>query len=73
MGTAFLSLAPLLAYKLAMFNLVFVNNEASIILWRKLGFKEIGRVPKAGKLKSSKDLVDAIMFLYDFETNKNEQ
>jgi ribosomal protein S18 acetylase RimI-like enzyme len=70
MGTMFLTLAPLLSYKLAMFNLVFVNNEASISLWRKLGFKEIGRVPKAGKLKGSNDLVDAIMFLYDFN---NEQ
>jgi hypothetical protein len=32
-----------------------------------LGFKEIGRVPKAGRLSGKDQLVDAIMFYYDFE------
>ncbi|KAJ3412564.1 hypothetical protein HDV05_000598 [Chytridiales sp. JEL 0842] len=31
------------------------------------GFREIGRVPKVGRLKGQDKLVDAIMFHYDFE------
>jgi enoyl-CoA hydratase len=66
MGKAFIQLAPLLGYQGSMFNLVFASNVASIQLWRSLGFKEIGRLPKAGRLKSQNELVDAIMFYYDF-------
>ncbi|KAI9203161.1 acyl-CoA N-acyltransferase [Polychytrium aggregatum] len=68
MGRAFVKIAPSLGYKASMFNLVFANNVASVELWRSLGFKEIGRVPKAGRLKGSDELVDAIMFYYDFES-----
>ncbi|ORX94482.1 acyl-CoA N-acyltransferase [Basidiobolus meristosporus CBS 931.73] len=67
MAEAFLKVAPALGYQASMFNLVFVNNHASIRLWRRLGFQEIGRIPKAGRLKGSpEELVDAIMFYYDF-------
>jgi L-amino acid N-acyltransferase YncA len=65
MGQAFLQLAPLCGYKQAMFNLVFVSNEASVRLWRTLGFKEIGRLPNAGRLKDEQ-LHDAIMFYHQF-------
>ena len=56
-----------------MFNLVFESNTASIKLWRRLGFKEIGRVPKAGRLRgqgtdNNEGYVDAIQFYWDFET-----
>ncbi|CAO3636057.1 unnamed protein product [Mucor hiemalis] len=70
MGEAFKVLVPAIGYKASMFNLVFENNPASIAIWRKLGFQEVGRVPNAGRLKNSPDkLVDALMFYYDF-TNK---
>jgi len=73
MANSFLSLAPLLGYRASMFNLVFENNVASVKLWRKLQFVEIGRVPKAGRLKKQdseeEEFVDAIMFYKDFGQN----
>ncbi|KAJ3008161.1 hypothetical protein HKX48_008728 [Thoreauomyces humboldtii] len=74
MGRAFLTVAPLLGYSASMFNLVFENNVASVALWRSLGFKEIGRLPKAGRLRKSvkgeaqdeEEFVDALMFYYEF-------
>ncbi len=67
MGEAFKVLVPALGYKASVFNLVFANNIASIAIWRKLGFQEIGRVPKAGRLRNNpNELVDAIIFYYDF-------
>ncbi|KAI8642711.1 hypothetical protein BD408DRAFT_443252 [Parasitella parasitica] len=69
MGEAFKVLVPAIGYKASMFNLVFENNPASIAIWRKLGFQQIGRVPNAGRLKNSPDkLVDALIFYYDFTT-----
>ncbi|GJJ77648.1 hypothetical protein EMPS_10007 [Entomortierella parvispora] len=79
MGKAFLRIVPVIGYKASMFNLVFVSNVASIKLWRRLGFKEIGRIPKAGRLRGqgadhsqdnsdNEGYVDAIQFYWDFET-----
>ncbi|KAF9933701.1 hypothetical protein FBU30_004709 [Linnemannia zychae] len=76
MGKAFLKVVPLIGYKASMFNLVFETNVASVKLWRRLGFLEIGRVPKAGRLRGQGQLggdakegyVDAIQFYWDFET-----
>ncbi|KAI7828862.1 hypothetical protein BC939DRAFT_443134 [Gamsiella multidivaricata] len=51
LGKAFLRVVPVIGYKASMFNLVFVSNVASIKLWRRLGFQEIGRIPKAGRLR----------------------
>ncbi|KAG0305073.1 hypothetical protein BGZ98_004630 [Dissophora globulifera] len=74
LGKAFLKLVPVIGYKASMFNLVFVSNTASIRLWRSLGFKEIGRIPKAGRLRGQgadsldEGYVDAIQFYWDFET-----
>ncbi|CAG8458088.1 294_t:CDS:2 [Funneliformis caledonium] len=73
MVQSFLKVAPLLGYKSSIFNLVFENNVASIKLWREFKFKEIGRIPNAGRLKKvggnegEEEFVDAIMFYYDFE------
>ncbi|OLY78834.1 L-azetidine-2-carboxylic acid acetyltransferase [Smittium mucronatum] len=66
MGLAYIDLAPKCGFKASMFNLVFVNNIASVKLWQKLGFYEIGRIPKAGNLSSSSELVDAIIFYKQF-------
>ncbi|KAF9402013.1 hypothetical protein BGX21_011504 [Mortierella sp. AD011] len=74
LGKAFLKIVPIIGYKASMFNLVFVSNVASIKLWRRLGFREIGRVPKAGRLRGqgaqdeAESYVDAIQFYWDFET-----
>ncbi|KAF9910433.1 hypothetical protein EC991_006483 [Linnemannia zychae] len=76
MGKAFLKVVPVIGYKASMFNLVFESNVASVKLWRRLGFKEIGRIPKAGLLRGQGQLngaakegyVDAIQFYWDFET-----
>jgi L-amino acid N-acyltransferase YncA len=74
MAKAFLILAPALGYRASMFNLVFENNKASCSLWQSLGFRQIGVIPHAGRLKKKdsdeEEYVDAIMFYYDF-MNKN--
>ena len=66
MGACYLKLARALEYRASMFNLVFVTNEASLRLWRSLGFKEIGRIPGAGHFGN--DYIDAIQFYYDLTT-----
>lgn len=60
----YLQIARDLGYRASFFNLVFVSNGSSIRLWRKFGFKEIGRVPNAGNLKG-KGYTDALQFYYD--------
>ncbi|XP_071130054.1 uncharacterized protein [Mytilus edulis] len=64
MAEAYLQIARDLGYLASFFNLVFVSNESSLNLWRKLGFTEIGRVPNAGKLKG-RGMTDALQFYYD--------
>ncbi|KAI8836710.1 acyl-CoA N-acyltransferase [Chytriomyces cf. hyalinus JEL632] len=72
MAKAFLTLAPLLGYKASVFNLVFETNTPSVNLWRSLGFKEVGRIPKAGRLNGHDKRVDAIVFYYDFDDVENK-
>ncbi|KAK4058169.1 hypothetical protein OIO90_000908 [Microbotryomycetes sp. JL221] len=73
LGRSYLHYAPLLGYRGSVFNLVFVNNTASLRIWDQLGFTRAGLIPKAGLLKtvdgSSEEYVDAVVFHYDF-TNK---
>ncbi|KAG0740101.1 hypothetical protein G6F57_006107 [Rhizopus arrhizus] len=67
MGEAFKVLVPAIGYKASVFNLVFENNVASVAIWKKLGFQQVGRIPKAGRLRNSPDkLVDALIFYHDF-------
>jgi hypothetical protein len=49
-------------YTYSVFNLVYESNTASTRIWDSLGFKRIGRVPGCGKLKSSEEPVDAIIY-----------
>jgi len=63
----FLPLARALGYEASMFNLVYVNNTASLTLWRSLGFRELGVVPRAGRLADG-SYVDAVQFYYDLTT-----
>ncbi|ORY90396.1 hypothetical protein BCR43DRAFT_499242 [Syncephalastrum racemosum] len=67
MAETFLVTAPALGYKASVFNLVFANNEASLRIWKRLGFQQVGCIPKAGRLANSPDeLVDAHVLHYDF-------
>jgi RimJ/RimL family protein N-acetyltransferase len=66
MGESFPVLAAALGYQASVFNLVFENNIASVKIWRRLGYQEVGRIPKAGRLANSPGkLVDAIIFYKD--------
>lgn len=49
-------------YTYSVFNLVYETNTASTRIWDSLGFKRIGRIPGCGKLRSSADPVDAIIY-----------
>ena len=60
----FLQIARDIGYLAVMNNLVYVTNSASVNLWRKFDFTEIGRIPNAGDLKGYGH-VDAIIFHYD--------
>nr|XP_042905335.1 N-acetyltransferase aca1 [Parasteatoda tepidariorum] len=65
--TKYLKIAKDLGYEASFFNLVYATNQGSVRLCRKLGFKEVGIVPKAGKMKDL-GYVDAYQFYYDFST-----
>lgn len=62
--------APACGYRGSVFNLVYANNEASVRLWTKLGFTNVGRIPEAGKLKrkdgNGEEYVDAWVVHGDF-------
>uniref|UniRef100_A0A093W3E9 L-azetidine-2-carboxylic acid acetyltransferase n=1 Tax=Talaromyces marneffei PM1 TaxID=1077442 RepID=A0A093W3E9_TALMA len=62
MGETYLVYAPKLGYKYSVFNLVFANNPASSRIWDRLGFQVLGRVPGAGRLANSEELVDALIY-----------
>ena len=62
MGECYLEWAPQLGYSYSVFNLVYETNTASTRIWDSLGFKRIGRIPACGNLKSSDELVDAIIY-----------
>ena len=66
MGMNFRRLAKDLGYRASLFNLVFANNEPSVRLWKKLGFKQLAVLPKAAQLKGIDGFVDAIQFYSDF-------
>ncbi|SAM03157.1 hypothetical protein [Absidia glauca] len=73
MGESFPVLAAALGYQASVFNLVFENNIASVKIWRRLGYQEVGRIPKAGRLANSPGkLVDAIIFYKDFYESDQE-
>ncbi|KAI9151213.1 hypothetical protein H9P43_009828 [Blastocladiella emersonii ATCC 22665] len=69
MALAYLRLAKALGYRASVFNLVFVSNDASVRLWRSLGFQQVGRIPKVGRLLAAdgktEELTDAFVMYYD--------
>jgi len=66
--------APKLGYEASVFNLVYVNNTASIRLWEKLHFTKAGRIPRAGRLRqkdgNGEEFVDAWVFYRSFLDDK---
>lgn len=57
----------MLGYKASVFNLVYVNNIASVKIWDSLGFNRVGLVPQAGCLKNriegeEDEFVDAYVY-----------
>ncbi|KAE8267161.1 hypothetical protein A4X09_0g5178 [Tilletia walkeri] len=75
LGKSYLHYAPQLGYKASVFNLVYVNNIASVRIWDNLGFIRAGLIPKAGRLRcegergdrGEEEYVDAIVFYKSFE------
>ena len=47
---------------------MYETNTASTRIWDSLGFKRIGRVPACGNLRSSTELVDAIIYGRDLSS-----
>ncbi|EST09640.1 GNAT domain protein [Kalmanozyma brasiliensis GHG001] len=69
LGRSFLHFAPKAGYKGSVFNLVYVNNMASVKIWQRLGFTIVGRLPMAGLLKTEdggEELMDAYIIFKDF-------
>lgn len=69
LGRSFLHYAPKAGYKGSVFNLVYVNNMASVKIWQRLGFTIVGRLPMAGALKTEdgrEELTDAYIIFKDF-------
>ncbi|KAL0570948.1 hypothetical protein V5O48_010013 [Marasmius crinis-equi] len=71
LAKSYLYYAPRLGYKASVFNLVYVNNVASVKLWERLGFTKAGRIPHAGRLKTpdgkGEEYMDAWVIYKSFE------
>ncbi len=59
--------ARALGYKAMQYNLVLSSNVGAVALWKKLGFAEIGRLPKAFD-HPEQGLVDALVMYKWLET-----
>ncbi|KAI1783555.1 hypothetical protein LXA43DRAFT_322569 [Ganoderma leucocontextum] len=71
LARSFLHYGPRLGYQASVFNLVYVNNIASVKLWEALNFEKAGRIPRAGRLKKAdgtgEEFVDAWVFYRRFD------
>ncbi|TFK51083.1 hypothetical protein OE88DRAFT_1630569 [Heliocybe sulcata] len=70
LGKSYVHYAPKLGYQASVFNLVYVNNIASVRIWEALGFEKAGRIPRAGRMKrkngEGEEYVDAWVFYKNF-------
>jgi len=70
LAQSYIHYAPRLGYQASVFNLVYVNNAASIKLWESLGFTKAGRIPRAGRLRTKdgkgEEYMDAWVFYKSF-------
>ncbi|KAF9268633.1 acyl-CoA N-acyltransferase [Marasmius fiardii PR-910] len=78
LAKSYLHYAPKLGYRASVFNLVYVNNVASVKLWERLGFTKAGRIPHAGRLKTpdgkGEEFMDAWVIYKSFvdETSRGD-
>ncbi|KAF8141223.1 hypothetical protein EV363DRAFT_1391696 [Boletus edulis] len=74
LARSFLYYAPRLGYEASVFNLVYVNNVASVRLWERLGFVKAGLIPRAGRLRRTdgpgEEYVDAWVFYKRFDDGR---
>ncbi|KAF9565603.1 hypothetical protein CPC08DRAFT_629702 [Agrocybe pediades] len=70
LAKSYVHYAPQLGYQASVFNLVYVNNAASVKLWENLGFTKAGRIPRAGRLRTAdgkgEEYVDAWVIYKSF-------
>ncbi|WFD44565.1 hypothetical protein MPSI1_003233 [Malassezia psittaci] len=73
LGRSYLIYAPAFGYEASVFNLVYETNQASAKIWERLGFQVVGRVPRAGLLRTSQDgkeqYADALVIYKDFTSH----
>ncbi|OCH86081.1 hypothetical protein OBBRIDRAFT_797525 [Obba rivulosa] len=74
LGRSYLHYGPRLGYEASVFNLVYVNNIASVKIWESLNFTKAGRIPRAGRLRKmdgspGEEFVDAWVFYRRFDEN----
>ncbi|KZT72310.1 acyl-CoA N-acyltransferase [Daedalea quercina L-15889] len=72
LARSYLYYAPKLGYEASVFNLVYVNNTASVRLWEALGFTKAGLIPRAGRLRKQdgsegEEFIDAYVFYRRFD------
>ncbi|KAI0645242.1 hypothetical protein C8Q79DRAFT_760461 [Trametes meyenii] len=71
LARSYLHYGPRLGYEASVFNLVYVNNIASVKLWEALEFTKAGRIPRAGRLRKAdgdgEEFVDAWVFYRRFD------
>ncbi|CDO69606.1 hypothetical protein BN946_scf184875.g9 [Trametes cinnabarina] len=71
LARSYLHYGPRLGYEASVFNLVYVNNVASVKLWEALNFTKAGRIPRAGRLRTAdgtgEEYVDAWVFYRRFD------
>ncbi|KAI0332981.1 hypothetical protein GY45DRAFT_1320246 [Cubamyces sp. BRFM 1775] len=71
LARSYLHYGPRLGYEASVFNLVYVNNVASVRLWEALDFTKAGRIPRAGRLRKAdgdgEEYVDAWVFYRRFD------
>ncbi|KAF8070748.1 hypothetical protein FPV67DRAFT_1488598 [Lyophyllum atratum] len=74
LAKSYVHYAPKLGFQASVFNLVYVNNFASIKLWERLDFIKAGLIPRAGRLKrkdgQGEEYVDAFVFYKSFVEDK---
>ncbi|KAJ3485068.1 hypothetical protein NLI96_g5215 [Meripilus lineatus] len=77
LARSYLHYGPRLGYEASVFNLVYVNNVASVRLWEALNFTKAGLIPRAGRLRkadgSGEEYVDAWVFYKRFGDDSVEK
>ena len=73
MGRHFLRVGRDAGFSGSLFNLVFANNEASLGVWRSLGFAQSGKIPRCASLKVFQEFKDCFLFILSLCFALNEE